>query len=541
MMHCNISSPILKARKKQGQVRHAKRKFFVFLVILPCLLLLAILRFLGSGGRLQNSQLPTAVQTQTSPGHDLSEPAFWPANLLHAGTIYTHSPHNSVIHSSKPLDLVNLRIAEPIQTRSLTALLPVTAQSIPNLEVIISSLIRTSGQLHEVVLSCPEIVLSDVRRIIKKAILAEGIEDHLEFSLRPWDYGLDGNMAIMHAASEVTTDWVVFLDDNGLNNMDSEIRGMLLNPLSIPLPTGPRGVASLSNNISCLMSSDNPQPASFVIPPFVMSSSLVTDGSLPPTGLGIWADLGEWISQNRLDGIGGIVMGADVTSDWCHFVQLGATSWNHNVPVPNLQTEPDMAEVRNRVVSNHDISSAENERIGTFALLFPSLRDMRLFSSVACRLQSNGHLVNVLVYGDVGYTEDPSDEPMDWENRTIRSSGCRLNYDTLSQDDILPPVQPIFGMSFVSDWLNTLDEWPEVVVALKDQDSLSGLAAVLDQGQSARPSLILIPYTDLPYCEWMGSLSIREWKSQYSLILLFVGADYRFRLEYSSHRHQCHH
>jgi hypothetical protein len=214
-----------------------------------------------------------------------------------------------------------------------------------------------------------------------------------------------------------------------------------------------------------------------------MPYSLVIDGLPPSTDLGIWADLGERISRDRLDGIGGIVMGTDMTSNWCHVVQSDATSWNHTTPVLNLGTKPDIPKVENGTLS--------------------------YFSPVACRLQANGYLVNVLLYGGGSYAED---EPMD---RTMISRGCRLNYDTLSPDDVLPAVQSISGRSFVSDWLDTLDEWPEVIVALKDQGALSGLDTVLEQRQSTRPSLIFIPYTDLAYCEWMGSLSVQEWKSQY--------------------------
>jgi hypothetical protein len=504
-MNSNISSPILKARKKQGQVRLAKRRFFVFLVISPCLLLWAIFRFLR--GYSQSVQPLAVVQVTTYPGDEPFELPLTlrPPNLPHAGTIYTHSPHSTIVHPPEPLDLLHLQMAEPIEARSLTALLPVTLWSISNLELIISSLIRTSGKLHEVILSCPDNVLSDVRRIVRNVIMAEGTEDHLEFSLRPWDYGMDSNMAIMRAASEVTTDWILFLDDNGLSNMDVDTQDSLINPMSIPLPAGPRGVASLLN-ISCLALSDDPQPASFLIPPFVMPYSLVIDDLPPSTDLGIWADLGERISRDRLDGIGGIVIGADTTSNWCHVVQSDATSWNYTTPVLNLRTEPDVPKVENGTLSDLQNVSTENKRIGTFALLFPSLRDMQIFSPVACRLQANGYLVNVLLY------EYAEDEPMD---RTMVSRGCRLNYDTLSPDDILPVVQSISGMSFVSDWLDTLDDWPEVIVALKDQDALSGLDAVLEQRQSTRPSLIYVPYSDLAYCEWMGSLSMQEWTSQY--------------------------
>jgi hypothetical protein len=364
------------------------------------------------------------------------------------------------------------------------------------------------GQLHEVILSCPNPLLSEVRHIIRKAISVEGIQDHLEFSLRPWAHGLDGNMAMMQVTSEVTTDWVVFLDDNGLDYMASGIRELLLNPMSILLPTGPRGILSVPNNISCLEPSEVPQRASFLIPPFVVPYSLVKDNLFASTGLDVWADLGERISQDRLDGTGGIVMGVDVTSDWCYFFRSQVTSRNHSVLIPNFKVEPDALKSTKGAISIHQNTSTE-EKVGTFALLFPSLRVMRLFSPVVCRLQASGHRISVLLYGNEGQAEHSMD------SEELQSKGCRINYDTLSPDNVFPEEQPTSALSFVLDWLDGFDKWPEVVVALNGQDSLSGLATVLAHGHSVRPSLILIPRSDLPYCEWMGSLSTEEWKSQY--------------------------
>jgi hypothetical protein len=510
VMHSTISSPTLCTRKKP--IRLTKRRIIMYLVISPCLLLLAFLLFAGEC--LRNARLLPVVTPQPADFGDVPfEPALWPTNSTHAETIYTHRPHNFFVPSFKAFDLLGLPMAEPIPAQSLTALLPITSQSISNLEAVISALLRSPGQLHEVIISCPEVVLTDVRRIIRKSVSAEGIEYHLEFSLRPWVHGWDNNAAIMHVASEVTTDWVLILDNGGLHDMDSRTRDMLLNPKSIPLPTGPRGVTFLPNNISCATSSWVPQPVSFVIPPFVMPYSLVNDYPIASTGLGIWADLGEQIARARLDGIGGIVTGTDTTSAWCHFVQSDVTARNDTLCVPDITTETNIGSAGNETTSTDQLPSIEENRIGTFALLFPSLRNMRLFARAACRLQDNGHIIRVLLYGEA-HAEDPSEETTDWEERTVQFAGCRLNYDTLSPDNVQPAAQPILGVSFVSDWLNTFDEWPDVVIALKDQEWLPTLTKILWQHQSIPPSLILIPYADLSYCEWMGSLSIEEWRSQ---------------------------
>jgi hypothetical protein len=148
-MHTNVSSPILKARRKQRRL--TKRRIFMYLVISPCLLLLGFVLFLGEG--LLNAQLPTAMRGRTNHGHFPFELVFWPPNSWppnssHAGTIYPHRPHSIVVPSFKTLDLLDFPMIKPIPARSLTALLPVTSQSISNLEAIILTFLRSPGQLH---------------------------------------------------------------------------------------------------------------------------------------------------------------------------------------------------------------------------------------------------------------------------------------------------------------------------------------------------------------------------------------------------------
>lgn len=495
----NLSSPLLKARKRQGLV--TKRKLQFFLLVSPFILLLAFFCFVR--GLLRNDPGPPVVTEGSSGASD------WPSGSPDPLT------HNLVGPSSQTLAL-NLRTIESIQIRSLTALLPVTRQSLSHSELIISSFLQSPAQLHEIIISCPEEILSDIRQLVRKVLSTTEGHDLPEISLHPWVHETDSNAALLRVAAEATTDWILFLDINGLDGIDVSTQDMLLNPLAIPLPTGPRGATFLSTNISCLTPSEIPQSASFLIPPFVMPFFLLPTEGAATGSSGTWTDLGGYISRRGLDAIGGVVMGSELLSNWCSVAQADMNPRNYTLSVPELRFASEMVNSDIPSEMSYNISpnlQVTRKRRSSFALVFPSVQDIRLFSPVVCRLQDNEHDVYVLVYLNGDYAEDTFDEPM--EQGTIASGGCLLNYDTISLDHVPIPPSSSFTKPFVSDWLDTLDQSPDVVIALHEQEPLLGISRALERSQlSARPSLVLIPYVDLPYCEWMGSLSADEWRSR---------------------------
>ena len=81
---------------------------------------------------------------------------------------------------------------------------------------------------------------------------------------------------------------------------------------------------------------------------------------------------------------------------------------------------------------------------------------------------------------------------------------CALNYSTLSR------TTPTFD-----HWLESLNASPDIVFALDVQDFLTvTLTMAFLHDRYREITLIRLPRTDLPYSDWIGSLALRELRSQ---------------------------
>ena len=100
-----------------------------------------------------------------------------------------------------------------IELGSLTAILPVTHDSLPGLEALLTTFLGRGPSLREVIVTCPEAIRSEIRRVLRNTVTTFGEHSHPDFSLRPWVGQLDQSVAVMRAASQVTTGWMLLLDE----------------------------------------------------------------------------------------------------------------------------------------------------------------------------------------------------------------------------------------------------------------------------------------------------------------------------------------
>ena len=481
-----MSSIILKSRRV-GLLEKNRRVFWCLLG--PCCLATVWFLFSVKLQRVQsaellsvgNPSLPSQAQPRVSQEYLADSDAYSPPNFI-----------------------LELRDAPEIDAHSLTAILPVTLESLPALEDIISPLLSPSTRLREILVVCPDAILSQTRRILRKVVVAEETFIHPDISLRPWIGDVDQSTGVMRIASHVSTEWILLLHETGLQQVNSHTRDMLLIPKAVTVPVGPRGVIFSPNNISCVISSQRPQRASYLIPPFVIPSFLVHEFPQSHTR-GVWASLGERISQLRPDALGGIVMASvDSELDLSSSLRQAETSPPHEIT--------SFGPTANEIVESTCVAETDGHS-GVFALLFPTLKDLHLFSPVACRLQDNGHIIRVILYDEPAGHEYAAESPVHWEERTIISGRCLLKYNVLSVDTTLP-INLRRGNPFLSEWLDTLESQPDVVLAMTEQDSLvADLALIFKQRKFPDSTLIHISQRDLPYCAWMSSLSLSEWRS----------------------------
>lgn len=392
--------------------------------------------------------------------------------------------------TSAAYELQHSRIIHP---RSLTVVLPVTCDSLTALQNILLPFLGFSSQIHQVLVVCPESLFSQTRRAIHR-IVSEADEMNVpEFSIRPWFVEATNLVTV---APQVSTEWVLFLDEMGLQQLSDGTREMLLRPPAVSLPVGPRGFSGSPQNVYCIFPSQTPQPASYLVPPFVMSTSLAIEFA-EISDFSDWASLGEHVSRSRSDDLGGIVLGFQQSSrEWCkEFRPLDNGNILEDINSFDFASDSlllnDSAE---HVTWRFPETSGTS---GVFAILLPTLQDLRLFASVACRLQDSGYVIQALLYYELAAGSNGFDD------QTVKPFRCRLTYDVLSEDAMLPVRQ--HGYPFLSEWLDTFDIQPDVVLALLEDGAFPAVGST--------STLVRIPREDLPYSSWMGSLSLAEWQS----------------------------
>ncbi|KAF7356762.1 Succinate dehydrogenase [ubiquinone] iron-sulfur subunit, mitochondrial [Mycena venus] len=367
----------------------------------------------------------------------------------------------SLNFSSSILELDGVPIVE---AGSLAAVLPATSTSLLTLRNTLSPFLHTPSCISKVLVVCPESLLSQARVAVRQAVRSAPESDHNpDVSLYPWN----GNPVpgVFHAATQASTKWLLLLDESGLGSLSERTREMLLCPVTVNLPTGPRGVVGSPGNWSCAHPSPETLPASYLLPPFVIPSSLVQEIYED------WPGFGQAVSQSRMDRLGGVVRGlGDPDSNWC------------NIPPYRAFIQPDITTLSAPFPADPFLTSG-----GLFVFLLPNIDDLRVVLQLVCRLQESGHSLKVLLYS---------------ESRTVLgipetyNSRCHFQYDAMRETgrDIYPMVY---------DWLDRTEHEPDVIFTL-DEPATRPV-------QSERAVVIRIPRDDLPYVQWMGSLSLTEW------------------------------
>jgi hypothetical protein len=384
----------------------------------------------------------------------------------------------------------------PIPPNSMTAVLPLTPNSAFLLENTLSSLFTRPNRLREIIVLCPQSLVPQVQTIIRRP--SSPVSDIPLLLVQPLADDLDERSVILKGISQVSTEWVLVLDSLGLTKEDGTTRDLLLNPPAHHLPFGPRGFyVSKTGNVSCILQSNIPQPASYLYPPFVISTSLVLVNGTS------WLALGKHISDSRTDGLGGIIIGgATTTRDWCSTIgpaRVMQNSFKFNTSWP-MNTSTRYA---------HDFefngTSHTTQDFGIFGIILPTLDDLYLLNPLACMLHSKGHMVSIFIYHDYSTFNGMRG----YEARGFTSQHCTLHYTVYSgtAERLSRPPGHLLAM----DWLQTSNIHPDILLYPHDDGSTAALG--IFQGGFLRSTVFVrLPRQDFPHSAWMGSLTINEWR-----------------------------
>ena len=299
------------------------------------------------------------------------------------------------------------------------------------------------------------------------------------------------HQASLNVIARVKTQWVLLLDEHAFMQVAECDRAYLVRPRAVHLPVGPRGFAGSSPNWSQLSPSDRIQPAAFLVPPFVAPSTLLAGAPLTSPPSLVWPALGTYIEKSTLGLFGGIVIGTDIAT--C-----------------NPRTEFDATfpdEESDDHSGSRDLGPLAISPKGFLILAFPRKEDLRNFIPATCKLHHQGYTVLAYLYDTI---HDPQ------LSGVVDERNCTV-----------PHFQRSKEAPSLSDWLASLGSVPDIVIGLDHQDLVSStFSLILEQPPFLNTTLIRLPRRELPYTEWIGTLTLYQLRRSSSLF-------HRLTLHYS--------
>jgi len=427
--------------------------------------------------------------------------SYFPGRKIHPAIFNPKStPEKVQVERFGPLYMLELGSAKTTSNSSITAVLALTEETAETLELTITELLERQSAIQEVVVLCPELLLSTARSTIRHVDTSYGSPLSALLTLLPCAHATCSAYDLIEIASYVSTDWVLFLEDSGLRRVNKAARSLLLNPPAVTFPLGPKGFTLPKSEAHKEVCTTH-RPADFLVPPFVLPSYTFSDvHAFPDLTLDSWSALGRWVSDKRPDTIGGVIISGDLAADGCFESHPEAQDASNGQRLSTLPID----NYHSRIFGSEPPFSNAGTRStqGRFGICFPGLDDLAAFSHVACGLVRGGHRLDIYLY-----RETDSDQTF------ISTDTCALHYT--SSSSATPAIFP------VPSWLSRLSGPLDVLITLTADDVFTAsLFPAIRNSEHATSTIIRLPREDLLYSDWMGALSLQEWQSILDLFRL---------------------
>lgn len=384
---------------------------------------------------------------------------------------------------------------------STTAILSVTSANADIVLDILEPLIMEHSSVSALALICPPDLLTHLTTVLK-----EGHPDtFLDISVSTWLDGSSEGVAMISAAAQAHTDYILFLGHEGLGGLDDDARNRLVShPLLIDTAYGFCG-GSLSEESSitaCVSPRSEAQNASFLLPPFVIPSDLIHGWNTSFENVSdFWTSLGEYLTH---ESVGGIVQDSTshATMNWCQ----------RQCKRQNLSLGKPVVECSSAIADNDSEASrptVDPATTNTLALILPTLGDFISFSVTACRFLDSGLDLHVLIRShnfDHNLTRDAT---FPWVHDQLLSGVCNISYSALHST-----TNEGANAEAVSFWLASL-EIPASLVIYGISETEDNSEAEMREARQLGSLVIAIPQADLSLCDWIASLSLQELRGKY--------------------------
>ncbi|KAI0820788.1 hypothetical protein BC628DRAFT_1329644 [Trametes gibbosa] len=408
------------------------------------------------------------VLSPTRPLSILLEPVSSASPPVTSAFLHTHPPNS-------------------LRAPTLAAILPITPDTLRRLEMHLQMLLEHPGALTEIVLLVPTYQHTKTRHALQAALTREDEAD-IEIRIAHWPPSADREVAIIRTAEALSTDWVLLLDGNGLRDLGRMTRDLLLlhGERVVAVPVGPHGVDYYLDGITCITPSSSSRRVAYLVPPMVVSTALLRDVDYA-SGNDYWAALGDSVSRSGPERSGGLVAGSpeDRSLDWCsRYAPTGLDGSLMSVHVINERTKVETG----RLSLTEGENKSRQGYPGVILIVAQSV-DLPYLSPIACALRDRGYRVSVLLAGVNGSTDSlPCSIMIEFLPETAAG---RISLDVLA--DVMPTSLA-------------------VVLSATETSLFPQLYTFL---AAHRPSVthVHVPQADLPYTDWMTSLTLEEWKN----------------------------
>ena len=385
------------------------------------------------------------------------------------------------------------------ESDSVSAILPVSNRSLKNLWRHMDTLVSERSSVSAVILVC-------ATELVPFAVDMLDTGNHatyLDISYYPWEEGLDENSAVLAAVAQVSTEYLLVLSSDGLDGLHTGLQEQILShPLFVDMPVGFCGGSTInsSTHATCVVPKPESQSSSFLLPPMIIPSSLIY--SLNTTFSArhdIWPALGNAISPS---GHGGVVQENvdDTLEEWCH---SQCRKYGLAVGDDNIFEKCSLKEdIPGSVAASPMTNSPQSYSLG---IILPTLEDLKHFSSAACAFIKRDISTRVLILSKETNHNIAPDSSFPWFHDQLTSNICQISYSALYS-----PKNEFANAEPVNHWISSINDSLSAIIYGAQDDILSELDVVLQKQQELGAAVIKIPRSDIPFCDWIGSLSLAE-------------------------------